>query len=123
MALLRAISAVEAVRGRGDEKIGIEIVARALQGPIRQIAENCGVDGSVVADEVLQLEGRQGYDANTGEYVDMFERGIIDPAKVVRNALINAASIAGLMLTTEVLVTRTDDLDGGKKSAVEGAVR
>lgn len=123
VALLRAISAVEAVRGRGDEKIGIEIVARALQGPIRQIAENCGVDGSVVADEVLQLEGRQGYDANTGEYVDMFERGIIDPAKVVRNALINAASIAGLMLTTEVLVTRTDDLDGGKKSAVEGAVR
>ncbi|MGH7201297.1 MAG: TCP-1/cpn60 chaperonin family protein, partial [Planctomycetaceae bacterium] len=95
----------------------------ALQSPIRQIAENCGTDGSVIADEVIQKGKNIGYDANTGEYVDMYERGIIDPAKVVKNALLNAASIAGLMLTTQVLVTRTDETDGGKKPAVEGAVR
>jgi len=123
VALLRAIEVVEQVKARGDEKIGVRIVARALESPIRQIAENCGVDGSVIADEVKGLKKNTGYDANSGEYVDMFERGIIDPAKVVTSALSNAASIAGLMLTTEVLVTRTDDLEGGAKSKVEGSVR
>jgi chaperonin GroEL len=90
---------------------------------MRQIAENCGKDGAVIADEVRQMKGNMGFDASTGEWVDMMERGILDPAKVVRNALSNAASIAGLMLTTQVLVTRSDDADGGKKPAVEGAVR
>ncbi len=124
VALLRCIDAVEAVKGKGDEKIGVEIVARALEAPIRQIAENCGVDGSVIADEVRNNgKPKVGYDASCGEYVDMFERGIIDPAKVVKSALRNAASIAGLMLTTEVLVTRTDDLDGGKMPQAEGSVR
>ncbi|RMG37178.1 MAG: chaperonin GroEL [Planctomycetota bacterium] len=123
VALLRAIEAVEAVRGRGDEKIGIEIVAKALEAPIRQIAENCGRDGAVIADEVRQRPENVGFDANTGEFVDMYEAGIIDPAKVVTSALANAASIAGLMLTTQVLVTRTDELEGGKKPAVEGSVR
>lgn len=121
--LLRAIESVREVKGRGDEKIGIEIVARALESPIRQIATNCGVDGSVIADEVRQKSGNIGFDANTGEYVDMFKQGIIDPAKVVKNALMNAASIAGLMLTTQALVTRTDDLEGGDQAAVEGSVR
>ncbi len=123
VALLRAIDAVEAVRARGDEKIGVEIVAKALEAPIRQIAENCGQDGAVIADEVRQRPENVGFDANTGEFVDMYEAGIIDPAKVVTSALANAASIAGLMLTTQVLVTRTDDLEGGKKPAVEGSVR
>ncbi len=123
VALLRSISAVNEVKARGDEKIGVKIVARALQAPIRQIASNCGVDGSVIADEVLQKPTNTGYNANSGEYVDMFKAGIIDPAKVVTSALSNAASIAGLMLTTEVLVTRTDDLEGGAKSRVEGSVR
>ena len=80
-------------------------------------------DGSVIADEVLNKPKDIGYDANTGEYVNMYKQGIIDPAKVVKHALMNAASIAGLMLTTQVLVTRTDDLEGGEKSKVEGSIR
>ena len=122
-ALLRCIEAVDAVKARGDEKIGIEIIKRALEAPIRQIVSNCGRDGSVVADEVKDLDTNTGFDANKGEYVDMFEAGIIDPTKVVKNALSNAASIAGLMLTTQVCVTRTDDPDGGAKAKVEGAIR
>ncbi|MCH7686368.1 MAG: chaperonin GroEL [Planctomycetes bacterium] len=123
VALLRAIDAAESVKVKGDEKIGVRIVTRALEAPIRQIAENCGVDGSVIADEVRSKPTNTGYDANTGEYVDMYQAGIIDPAKVVKSALTNAASIAGLMLTTQVLVTRTDDLEGGNKARVEGAIR
>ena len=123
VALLRAIEAVREVKAKGDEKIGIEIVARALEAPIRTIAGNCGQDGAVIADEVRQRTKNIGYNANTGEYVDMLKAGIIDPHKVVRSALTNAASIAGLMLTTQVLVTRTDDLEGGKKRKVEGSVR
>jgi chaperonin GroEL len=123
VALLRSINAVESVTVKGDEKIGVRIVTRALEAPIRQIAENCGVDGSVIADEVRSTPTNTGYNANTGDYVDMYQAGIIDPAKVVKSALRNAASIAGLMLTTQVLVTRTDDLEGGHKSRVEGAVR
>jgi chaperonin GroEL len=124
VALLRCIPIVREVKAKGDEKVGVEIVARALEAPIRQIASNCGTDGAVVADEVKQKGATIGYDANTGEYVDMYKAGIIDPAKVVKTALRNAASISGLMLTTQVLVTRTDELSGGgKKPAVEGAVR
>ncbi len=123
VALLRSIEAAGAVKAKGDEKIGVHIVTRALEAPIRQIAENCGEDGAVIADEVKQRGKNIGYNANTGEYVDMYKHGIIDPLKVVRNALQNAGSIAGLMLTTQVLVTRTDDLEGGEKSRVEGSIR
>jgi len=124
VALLRAIEAVNAVKAKGDELIGVQIVARALEGPIRQIATNCGQDGSVIADEVKEQKTNIGYNANTGEYVDMYKAGIIDPAKVVTSALKNAASIAALMLTTSVCVTRTDELDvKGKKARVEGSVR
>lgn len=124
VALLRVIDAVREVKGKGDEKIGIDIVARALEAPIRTIAENSGLDGSVVADEVRQLDSNKGFDANSRQYVDMFKAGIIDPAKVVKNALLNAASIAGLMLTTQVLVTRTDEPGSDKKKpTVEGAVK
>lgn len=123
VALLRCIEVVQGVKAKGDESIGVDIVKRALQAPIRRIAENCGVDGSVIADEVLGKSQNVGYDANTGEYVDMYKQGIIDPAKVVKTALRNAASIAGLMLTTQVLVTRTDELEGKDKAKVEGSVR
>ena len=123
VALLRAIAAVSEVRAKGDEKIGVQIVIKALEAPIRQIVSNCGLDGSVVADEVRNMPTNTGYDANAGKYVDMYKAGIIDPAKVVKSALRNAASIAGLMLTTQVLVTRGDDTDGKAKSKVEGAVR
>ena len=123
VALLRCREAVEKARGaaRGDEKIGVDIILRCLTTPIQQIADNCGVDGSVVADEVRQKPANVGYDANLGKYVDMFKAGIIDPLKVVRTALENAASIAGLMLTTETLVTDLNKED--KKTRVEGSVR
>lgn len=123
VALLRAIDAVKAVKATGDEAIGVGIVARALEAPARTIASNCGKDGAVIVDEVRQLKGSMGYDASKDEYVDMLVAGILDPAKVVRNALSNAASIAGLMLTTQVLVTKTEDADGGKKAASEGVIR
>ena len=123
VAYLRAIEAVKAVKAKGDEKIGVAIVAKALEAPIRQIAQNSGMDGSVVADEVLQKPANTGYDARLGRYVDMFKEGIIDPTKVARSALENAASIAGLMLTTQVLVTRTDEIGGGSRPTVEGSIR
>jgi chaperonin GroEL len=126
VALIRAISAAEGTTKelRGDEKLGADIVARALEKPIRTIAENSGVDGAVVADEVRQRGEKSpaiGYNANTGEYVDMFKAGIVDPTKVTRCALQNAASIAGLMLTTEVMVTKVDEEE--PKSKVQGAIR
>ncbi len=124
VALIRCIEAIKDLKAKGDEKIGVDIIMRALEAPIRQIVENCGEDGSVVADEVKNLdEPTKGYNAATGKYVDMYKAGIIDPAKVVKSALRYAASIAALMLTTQVLVTRTDDLQGSAKKNVEGSIR
>jgi chaperonin GroEL len=123
-ALLRCIPAVEALaeKLKGDEQLGAEIVARALEKPIRTIAENSGADGAVIADEVArQKSANFGYNANTGEFVDMYKAGIVDPTKVTRSALVNAASIAGLMLTTEVMVTKIDEEEPGSK--VQGAIR
>ena len=124
VALLRCREAVEKARSqaKGDEKIGVDIILHALEAPIRQIAENCGIDGAVVADEVAQKDVNIGYDANKGEYVDMLKAGIIDPVKVVRVALTNAASISGLLLTTQALVTNLDK-DDAKKRKIEGSVR
>jgi len=124
VALVRTIEAVEKARSsaKGDERIGVDIVLHSLSAPMKQIADNCGIDGSVVVDEVLQKSNNTGYDANAGKYVDMLKAGIIDPVKVVRSALGNAASIAGLMLTTEALVTTLDKEDKGK-NRVEGSVR
>ena len=105
--LLRARKAVEKVINEleGDEKVGAQIVYKALEAPIRQIAENAGYDGSIVVEKVLENDGpAYGFDALKGEYTNMFDAGIIDPAKVTRSALQNAASIAGMLLTTEVLV-------------------
>jgi chaperonin GroEL len=108
----------------GDEKLGAEIVTRSLEKPIRTIAENSGVDGAVVADEVRirsEKSANVGYNANTGEYVDMFKAGIVDPTRVTKSALTNAASIAGLMLTTEVMITKIDEEEPANK--VHGAIR
>jgi chaperonin GroEL len=124
VALLRCKEAVEAARSsaKGDEKIGVDIVSRVLDAPMRQIADNCGLDGSVVADEISRKSQATGYDANNGEYVDMFKAGIIDPTKVVKTALVNASSIAGLMLTTEALVTNFDSKEQDKRGVV-GSIR
>ena len=124
VALLRCREAVEAVRGsvKGDEKIGVDIICAALEAPLRRIVDNGGIDGSVVADTVRENKNIAfGYDANQADYVDMFKAGVIDPVKVVRTALKNAASIAGLMLTTEALVTNFDKEDKDK-NRVEGSV-
>ncbi len=123
VALLRCREALEAAKksARGDEKVGVDIVLNAIDAPIRQIANNGGIDGSVVADTVMQKPTNQGYNAYTGEYVDMFKAGVIDPVKVVRTALANAASIAGLMLTTDAMVSNFEDEDK-KKRPVEGAI-
>ncbi len=107
VALLRCIQAMEKVRSkaRGDEKIGVEIVARALKAPAYQILANAGEDGPVVISEILEKPATTGYNAATGEFVDMFQAGIIDPAKVTRSALQNASSVAGLLLTTDLMLT------------------
>src|SRR5207302_6296968 len=108
----------------GDEKLGLAIVLRALEEPIRHIASNSGHDGAVTAEEVKSQTGARGFNANTGEYVDMFEAGIVDPTKVTRSALQNAASIAALMLTTEAMITSIKEDDDGKAAPrIEGAVR
>ncbi|MEM8864885.1 MAG: chaperonin GroEL [Planctomycetota bacterium] len=124
VALLRCREAIEASRSsaKGDEKIGVDIILGVLDAPLKQIADNGGLAGSVVADEVSQKPFNHGYDANAGEYGDMLKAGVIDPAKVVKTALSNAASIAGLLLTTEALVTNFDSKDDDKK-AVVGSVR
>ncbi len=122
VALLRCREALDKVRASGEEKVGVQIVRNALEWPVRQIAANCGMDGSVVADELMSRPANVGFDANKGEYVDMFKAGILDPLKVVRLALANAASIAGLMLTTEALVTNIDK-EEKKKAPIEGSIR
>ena len=125
VALLRVIPAVEKLRSelQGDEKLGAAIILRALEEPIRYIASNSGHDGGVIAEEVKSKSGAVGFDANTGNFVDMFEAGIIDPTKVTRTALQNAASIAALMLTTEAMITniKDDEKEGGP--GIEGSVR
>ncbi|MHB9156165.1 MAG: chaperonin GroEL [Endomicrobiales bacterium] len=107
VALLRAQAVLDKVKGDDmDEQTGINILRRSLEEPVRQIAENAGVEGSIVVDKVRNNKDVNfGYNADTGEYVDMLKAGIVDPAKVTRSALQNASSIAGLLLTTEVLIT------------------
>jgi chaperonin GroEL len=105
VALLRAVPAVEGVKAEGDVKVGVNVIRRALEEPFRQIVFNAGKEGSVLLNEVKQKGGTWGYDARNDQVVDMIESGIIDPAKVTKQALLNASSIAGLMLTTEALVS------------------
>ncbi len=105
VALLRCVSALEKLKLQGDEQIGVEIVKRALEEPLRQIVQNAGLEGSVVVEHVKNDKANVGYDVLQGAYVDMIASGVIDPTKVTRTALQNASSIAGLLLTTEALIT------------------
>jgi chaperonin GroEL len=126
VAFLRAIEAVEngKSKAKGDEKIGFDILAEALKSPAQQIADNAGEDGEVVVAQILENKNASyGYNAATGEFVDMFKAGIIDPTKVARTALLNAASAIGLALTTDVLLTELKDGKKGEESKpVAGAV-
>ncbi|MDP3245235.1 MAG: chaperonin GroEL [bacterium] len=105
VALLRAISALDKVAVEGEEKVGVNILRRALEEPVRQIAENAGKDGAVVVEEIKRHDGQYGYNAATDKYEDLVAAGIVDPTKVVRFALQNAASIAAMILTTETVIT------------------
>lgn len=105
VALIRAGKALKKMKlDVADQQHGVDIVARAIEEPLRQIANNAGMEGSVVVEEVKGMKGAMGFNAATGEYVDMLEAGILDPTKVVRTALQNAASVAGLILTTDAMV-------------------
>ncbi len=121
---LQAISEVKKARAKakGEEKIGFDIIINALKAPTTQIVENCGEPGDVIVAQLLEKGKNIGYDANTGQFVDMLKAGIIDPAKVARTALEMAASIAGLMLTTNVLVAELKDKDKDEVP-IPGSVR
>ena len=118
-ALLRASKVLDSLKTKGDRRFGVELIQQACQAPLRQIAENAGEEGAVIVDETLSRSATEGFNAVNNQWVDLIKSGIIDPAKVVRCALQNAASIAGLMLTTDTLVTSVKD----DEDAVEGAVR
>ncbi len=107
VALLRTIDAINAAqkKAKGDEKLGFDIVRRAIEAPARQIAQNAGFDGHLAVATILESDTNEGLNAATGEYVDLVKAGIIDPALVIKSAIVNAASVAGLMLTTDVMVT------------------
>jgi len=116
VALIRCLPAIDAVKtDNEDERIGVDIVKRAIEYPTRVLANNAGVEGSVVVMEVKKRKGNEGYNVATGEYEDLLKAGVVDPKKVTRTALQNAASIAGLLLTTECLITELPEKD--KKSA------
>ena len=114
VALVQGAKALDGLEGvNSDQNVGISIVAKAIEAPIRQIAENSGVDGSVVAGKIRESDDAAfGFNAQTEEYGDMFAFGVIDPAKVVRTALQDAASIAGLLITTEAMVADKPAKDG-----------
>jgi chaperonin GroEL len=105
VALLRCLPALDSLKLEGDEQIGVDIVKRAIEEPLRALAANGGVEGSIVVQEVKKRKGNDGYNVATGEYEDLVKAGVVDPKKVTRSALQNAASIAGLLLTTECLIT------------------
>jgi len=119
VALLRCLGAIDTVKPENDdERIGVDIVKRAIEYPTRALADNAGVEGSVVVQEVKKRKGNDGYNVSTGGYEDLVKAGVVDPKKVTRTALQNAASIAGLLLTTECLVTEIPEKE--KKSPMPG---
>jgi chaperonin GroEL len=111
VALLRCLPALDSLKLEGDEQIGVDIVKRAIEEPLRALAANGGVEGSIVVQEVKKRKGNDGYNVATGEYEDLVKAGVVDPKKVTRSALQNAASIAGLLLTTECLITELPEKD------------
>ncbi len=111
VALIRCLPAIDALKLGGDEQIGVEIVKRAIESPLRALSSNAGVEGSIVVQEVKRRKGNEGYNVATGEYEDLVKAGVVDPKKVTRSALQNASSIAALLLTTECLITELPEKD------------
>ena len=121
VALLRASNAVDLKGENADQDAGIAIVRKALQAPIRQIVQNAGGEGSIVVGKILDNGSLTfGYNAQTGEYGDMIQAGIVDPVKVVRSALQDAASVAGLLVTTEAMISEAPRKDSGAPSMPGG---
>jgi len=127
VAFIRAQKALDNIKGlEGDEKVGVQIVRRAIEEPTRQLADNAGQEGALIVQEVKARKGNEGYDVATGEYTDLVKAGIVDPTKVARSALQNAASISGLLLTTEAIVTelpekeKTPPMPGGGMGGMGG---
>jgi chaperonin GroEL len=127
VAYLRAQKALDNIKGlEADEKVGVAIVRRAIEEPTRQLADNAGKEGALVVEEVKKRKGNEGYDVANDEYTDLVKAGIVDPTKVARTALQNAASISGLLLTTEALVTeipekeKTPPMPGGGMGGMGG---
>jgi chaperonin GroEL len=113
VALIRAQKALDTLKLEGDELVGLEIIRRAVEAPLRQLAANAGKEGALIVQEVKKGKGNEGYNVATGEYVDLVKAGIVDPTKVTRSALQNAASISGLLLTTEVLISDAPEKEKG----------
>src|SRR5271166_1605166 len=126
VALVRAQKALDTLNLEGDERTGLEIVRRAVESPLRQLADNAGQEGALIVQEVKARSGNEGYNVATGEYVDLVKAGVVDPTKVTRYALQNAASISGLLLTTEALVTELPEKDkpapGGGPGGIGGGM-
>jgi chaperonin GroEL len=119
VALIRCLEAIDKVKGSNeDERIGVDIVKRAIEFPTRELANNAGVEGSVVVEEVKKRKGNEGYNVADNTYEDLVKAGVVDPKKVTRTALQNAASIAGLLLTTECLICEIPEKD--KKAPMPG---
>jgi chaperonin GroEL len=118
VALVRCLGVLDNLKLEGDEKIGVDIVKRAIEFPTRALANNAGLEGSIVVEEVKRRRGNDGFNVSTGAYEDLVKAGVVDPKKVTRTALQNAASIAGLLLTTECLITEVPEKE--KKQAPGG---
>jgi chaperonin GroEL len=113
VALIRSQGVLDDVDAEGEQQAGVNLVRRAIEAPLRFIADNAGVEGSIVVDKVKGLKGAWGFNAQTEEYEDLLEAGILDPTKVVRSALQNAASVASLLLTTEALIAEKPEKTKG----------
>jgi chaperonin GroEL len=109
VALLRAAKGLQSLTLDGDEQLGVNIIIRAIEEPLRWIATNAGHEGAIVVQRVKDMEGDEGFNAQTEQYENLVKAGVIDPAKVVRSALQNAASIASLLLTTEAVISQAPD--------------
>jgi chaperonin GroEL len=114
VAFIRAQKALDNIKGlEGDELVGVQIVRRAIEEPLRTLADNAGQEGALIVQEVKKRKGNEGYNVATGEYADLVKAGVVDPTKVTRSALQNAASISGLLLTTEAIITEMPEKEKG----------